>query len=288
MRLTDRFKKAVGLWPPRDAYNTLRVNLNRDGDVAALRALLREYPDAVRWEKAGDMQPLRYALWQRSYAAAEALIEHTPAILEDKGPFGRTLLHEYAHRGEEKPLMFLLHQGADVNAVDEQGRTPLHLAAARQYGDDVWTPLLRYGAKHDRADKDGRTPLMVALMMGNTPAAQELLKKPYAAAQTDMYGRSLLMAAAESGMTSVIPTLLRAGVYAGHKNPMGETALDLAIRKKNGLAVLQLLQAHLPALDDKKRRKVGNLIRPIEGSLDILHRLGLRASPRKNPQAPKP
>lgn len=289
MRITDHFKKAVGLWPPKAPYNALRRALSGGGDVHALPALLRAYPDAVRWEKAGDMQPLHFALWQRNYAAAEILIEHDRSLLSDKNKNGSTLLHEYASRGEMKPLTFLVHQGANVDALDSSHRTPLHHAALKRYGDDAVPTLLRYGARHDLKDNEGRTPLMLALMSGNSRAAEALMQKPYIAMQIDNYGRTLLMAAAESGLAHLITPLLRAGADITEANALGETALDLAIKKKHGPAALQLLQAHVPGeIDDKKRRKLGNLIRPLDGSTAALHSIGLRPSPKPRLTYPLP
>lgn len=289
MRITDHFKKAVGLWPPKAPYNALRHALSGGGDVSGLPALLRQYPDAVRWEKKGDMQPLHFALWQRNYAAAEILIEHDRSILSDKNKSGGTLLHEYASRGETKPLGFLVREGANVDSIDGSGRTPLHHAALKRYGDDAVPILLRYGARPDIKDSSGRTPLMIALMAGNTSAAEALLQKPYVATQIDNYGRTLLMAAAESGLAHFIPPLLRAGANIAETNPLGETALDLAIKKKHGTAALQLLQAYIPdEIDDKKRRKLGNLIRPLDGSAPALKSIGLRPSPKPRQTWPLP
>lgn len=287
--MTDHFKKAVGLWPPKAPYNALRRALSGSGDVSGLPAILRQYPDAVRWEKKGDMQPLHFALWQRNYVAAEILIEFDRSILSDKNKSGGTLLHEYASRGEIKPLTFLVREGANVNEQDNSRRTPLHNAAMKRYGDDAVPVLLKYGARHDLKDTEGRTPLMIALMAGNTSAAEALMQKPYAALQVDNYGRTLLMAAAESGLAHLISPLIRAGAEITETNPLGETALDLAIKKKHGTAALQLLQAHIPdEIDDKKRRKLGNLIRPLDGSTSALKSIGLRPSPKPRQTWPLP
>lgn len=291
MRIADHFKKAVGLWPPKAPYLLLRQCLSGRGDVTPLPALLKAYPDAVRWEKKGDMQPLRYALWQRNLAACEILLEHDHSLLRDANADGATIVHEYAAKGEAKALQFLVHQGGDVNLPDRGGRTPLHHAAlSRYYGENV-ALLLRYGAQSDVKDADKRTPLMMALMTGNKIGADALIKKPFDPLQTDAYQRTLLMAAAETGMEHLIAPLLKAGAPLDALNPLGETALDLAIKKKHGRAALQLMQAGMPAaFNHKWRKKLGNLIRPLEGSEAALRSIGLRPSPKQKATygGPKP
>lgn len=60
-------------------------------------------------------------------------------------------------------VKMLLDAGADINAVDENGDTPLHLAAA--FGENlVVAELLGRGAKVDTYNEQGNTPLIRALM----------------------------------------------------------------------------------------------------------------------------
>lgn len=51
--------------------------------------------------------------------------------------------------------------GADVNAKDKDGNTPLHLAAQNGQAQDV-IGLVKYGADINLANKDGKTPLSLA------------------------------------------------------------------------------------------------------------------------------
>jgi len=43
--------------------------------------------------------------------------------------YRRTLLHEAARAGSEEAIVRLIDEGADVNAADGDGRTPLREAA---------------------------------------------------------------------------------------------------------------------------------------------------------------
>jgi ankyrin repeat protein len=290
MRLTDRFKKAVGLWPPKAPYNALRHALSGGRDSAGLPALLRAYPDAVRWEKKGDMQPLHFALWQRNFTAAETLIEHDRSILGDKNGSGLTVLQLYAARDENNTVEFLVHQGADVNSPDSEGRSSLHHAAAARYAQGTTVNiLLKYGARADMRDGKGCTPLMLALANGNESAAESLMKKGYNPQDADNSGRTLLIAAAQGRLAKLIAPLVAAGADVSARTPSGKTALDIAIDQKSPHVALRLVEAGTPAaMEDKRRKKLGNIIRPIDGSEAALRSLGLRPSPKKkSAQGPK-
>ena len=58
-------------------------------------------------------------------------------------------------------MSLLLARGADVNAVNDNGESALHIAVAR--GDALVRFLVEKGAKLDLKDKAGRTPLDVAM-----------------------------------------------------------------------------------------------------------------------------
>jgi hypothetical protein len=58
-------------------------------------------------------------------------------------------------------MTLLLAKGADVNAVNDNGESALHIAVTR--GDALVRFLVEKGAKLDLKDKSGRTPLDVAM-----------------------------------------------------------------------------------------------------------------------------
>ena len=72
------------------------------------------------------------AVMSLDFAAAELMLAEDPALINSKGEFGFTALHELA--GEQSPacLDWLLRNGADVHATNEDGLTPLHLGISRR------------------------------------------------------------------------------------------------------------------------------------------------------------
>lgn len=130
------------------------------GDVERLRALLDEDPSlANAWSDDG-FTPLHYAAFFGQPEAAKLLIERG-ADLEARSTnrefaLDAAPLHSAVAARERGTIEVLLDAGADVNAVQHGGFTPL-LEAAQTGQAEVVELLLERGADPDAKLDDGRT-----------------------------------------------------------------------------------------------------------------------------------
>ena len=121
-----------------------------------------------------------------------------------------------------------LREGADLNARDVDGWTPLHKAATSSETPAVIKTLLNAGADLNARDEIGRTPLHMAAF-SKTPAVVKVLLD----AGADLNARAedgwtpLHFAAAFSKTPAVVKVLLDAGADPNARTKYGRTALDL-------------------------------------------------------------
>lgn len=97
------------------------------------------------------------------------------SLVNHRGLDGSTALHVVVAKRNSYWLSFLLEKGADKNAADRNGDTPLILASRSGYGDGV-AQLLRSRADIDRSNRLGETALIAAVQQRQAAIVSSLLK----------------------------------------------------------------------------------------------------------------
>jgi hypothetical protein len=86
----------------------------------------------------------------------------------------RTVLHALASHEDSRGVSWLLEHGADVDAQDMEGNTPLMVAARRNTGSKVLRLLVEAGASLTKKNRDGQTALAQAELNGKARAVAYL------------------------------------------------------------------------------------------------------------------
>jgi len=102
---------------------------------------------------------------------------------------GDTALHIVVARRDDTWIRFLAAKGANVNARNNKGETPLQLASNLGFVEGVET-LIKLGAKVDEPNSTGETPLISATHRKDAGLARVLLKAGANARRNDNSGRS--------------------------------------------------------------------------------------------------
>ena len=139
---------------------------------------------------------------------------------------------------------FLIQKGADVNAKDENGSTPLIYAA----GDGqikVVKYLIEHGAQMKYTDQHGNTPLHSAAEMNENLVLEYLIEKH--GAQVNMkneFGETPLHLAAEHGEIEAIKCLIEHGAKLESRDRNGKTPLAAYTKHKHKNIVRMLNPDH--------------------------------------------
>lgn len=145
---------------------------------------------------------------------------------------------------EVEDVRDMLDQGADVNATDDYGRTPLHLAAVTNYESSVIELLLSRGADVNARNNYGSTPLHNAVeFIDELPIIALLLDRGADANAKDDNGETPLHMAA-AGLNDeplVIILLLARGADVNARDNYGGTPLHRAARWNESPAVIKIL-----------------------------------------------
>lgn len=120
------------------------------------------------WESAVDKQDVEMLHYLIVVESEKKLVMNTHCILN-------SLLLRVSAKGDIKIVKYLIEKGANVNASDEFGWTPLTHAASGGHTETAKL-LIKEGADVNKANNSGQTPLHAAASGNHTETAKLLIE----------------------------------------------------------------------------------------------------------------
>jgi hemoglobin len=231
-RADRRFGRRPGQAKPLEMIESLLAHGELDfdpdegdepGRFRHLQAMMEAHARASRliWPDSPVHAALRAATRDRFISE----IEHNRLCVRLLGTRGQTLLHDAALFGEAELAAALVHSGADPDAAEEEGHTPLYRAATG----DVTRVLLAAGATVDVASGPTRgTALHQAARRGNVSVAQALLDYGATIDARDAKGQTPLRRAVNCRQLQIVRLLVQHGADPHAADRRGVTPLDVA------------------------------------------------------------
>lgn len=228
-----------------------------------IEALLRHGVSLAAVDRAGNTVLHRVVSKERHEGnevdqRVAALLQHLSDV-DVTNNQGETPLHLAADHCPASVLVALLSAGASIEAADHEGRTPLHRAAGRGWGADAVAALIEAGAAASRQDGRGRTALHFASAAGNLDTVRLLLSAGADPTALDRLGETPLTLAGLHAYAEIAAVLRQAGAV--------EISLQDAILAGNAAAARKLLVA---GSDTDQHNSLGEL--PLHLAVRLGHR----------------
>ncbi|KAI6212728.1 CBR-TRP-4 protein [Aphelenchoides besseyi] len=215
-----------------------------------LTKLLLQYKAFVNSKSKNGEAPLHLAAMNGHVNVVNLLVQEHNASVEAITLDNQTALHFAAKHGQKEVCQKLLALGANPNARDDKGQTPLHLGAENDFPDVV---KLFLKMKHNNnavltaVDHNGFTGAHIAAMKGSLAVVKELMmidKAMVIHAKTKTMEATTLHMAAAGGHAKIVKILLENGANPEDENAHGMTALHLGARNGH-VAILEAFDKNL-------------------------------------------
>ncbi len=236
--INAKHKSVAGAYDPWPAGQTPLLRSLRGGMTDVANLLIAKGAD-INVRDASGATPLLLALHGERENSAPWVTGRKYSYMDDAA--NRLAWHAARHKAYGEIVRELLARGADPNAKDEDGDTPLH-NAVQDGNEELARLLVASGADVNVENAGGSTALHYAVCESRS-LTELLLSHGAAVDPTDRQGDTPLHNAALRGQADIVELLLTKGANPNARNNAGQTPLDKATRRRHS-EIVDLLRKH--------------------------------------------
>ena len=223
-----------------------------DCEEEKIISLLLELDCAVNTEAPLGESPLSLTVMKGQRKLAEALLLCGADVNQKCGRDEHTALHAAVRSFNRNGIaQFLVQHGANVEAKDDLGETPLFKAA--ETDNELVEFFLKCGSTANTKNKFGETPLIKALDVFKVSIVRTLLEHGASVNATDQHGILPLLHRLSSSDVEICELLLKYGCDVNIADDNGETPLHQLAWGPDIMKMLLDQGAHVGALDRENR-----------------------------------
>lgn len=217
--------------------NLTFLNACRNGQKSIVQIFLKGGGIDVNKRDAEGNTPLHYACQKGFRDIAVLLLDNgdTPTVVNNRS---ESALHAVARCGNKEIIARLLWEGAEVDATDREGRTPLLCLLSNKHTDAALY-LINQGANTELADNIGHRAIDYATAYG----LREVVLHLSIDNAGDARGNTPLHQAVRNGQGEIVRTLLAvSAAMLDTLNDDGETPLAIACIKGDLMIATMLVE----------------------------------------------
>ncbi|MBP3835871.1 MAG: ankyrin repeat domain-containing protein, partial [Pyramidobacter sp.] len=235
---------SLNLWDQNDLVISLLINM---GEILRKRSNAEENVLYAALAKVPASQMLMRTL-EKSYSKRPEVLGPKPDFDFDAEPEdgeGGDDFHALCRTGSADKVKAAIAAGADVNAKNNEGFTPLVMAVSDNGAPEVVKALIDAGANVNANDNEGDTPLTAAAACSKQPQVVEILIAAGANVNAkNLSGETpLWYAAFTNPEPEIVKTLVAAGANVNEKDEKSRTPLTVAVLKYPNPEVVKTLIA---------------------------------------------